>query len=254
MPRCVLFGDSITQQSFSVGGYGARVADRYARRMDVLNRGYSGYNTRWALERVAEVFPTSAAAADNVKLVTVFFGANDAALPDLSGARQHVPLDEYRRNLAAITAHIRRSCGDGCAIALITPPPVDHAKRLAFQRERYADDATGELERTNEAAGKYAAACVEVAAAEGLPVVELWQAMQAADGGAAQYLSDGLHLSPAGNAFVAEALLAVVAECWPALAVTVCRWTGASANSGSSCPGLPQHLEWHDGLCGVEKS
>jgi len=47
----VLFGDSLTQMSWNpeLGGIGARVADLYARKLDVLNRGYSGYNTDWAL-------------------------------------------------------------------------------------------------------------------------------------------------------------------------------------------------------------
>ena len=42
--RIILFGDSITQFSFDAdkGGWGARIADRYQRRADVLNRGYSG--------------------------------------------------------------------------------------------------------------------------------------------------------------------------------------------------------------------
>jgi len=44
----------------------------YVRRADVLNRGFSGYNTRWALELLPEVKDTVSGA----KLVTVFFGAS----------------------------------------------------------------------------------------------------------------------------------------------------------------------------------
>ena len=249
LPSAILFGDSITQFSWSDGGFGSRLAEHYVRRMDVLNRGYSGYNTRWALERIGEVFPPMPMRSPGaVRLVTIFFGANDAALPEKEGKRQHVPLEDYKRNLTAIVAHVRSSCGEDVAIAIITPPPVFHPKRLAYQVERYGDDATGELERTNEVAGAYAAACAEVAAAEALPLVELWKAMQAAEGGMAQYLSDGLHLSRAGNAFVAEAILAVVAATWPELAVAVDPRTGACANSATSCAALPQHLPWHDAL------
>ena len=43
-------------------------------------------------------------------LVTIFFGANDAALPDRSSARQHVPLLEYKENLKRIVEHIRVGC------------------------------------------------------------------------------------------------------------------------------------------------
>ena len=46
-------------------------------------RGYSGYNTRWARLLLPKIFPTSPPVP--AKLVTVFFGANDAALPDRLG-------------------------------------------------------------------------------------------------------------------------------------------------------------------------
>lgn len=48
-PGWLLFGDSITQQSFSAGGYGQWMSDNYQRRADIINRGYGGYNTEWAL-------------------------------------------------------------------------------------------------------------------------------------------------------------------------------------------------------------
>ena len=48
-PKIVLFGDSITQLSFSAKdrGFGCYISDAFQRRADVLNRGYSGYNTDW---------------------------------------------------------------------------------------------------------------------------------------------------------------------------------------------------------------
>jgi len=67
----MLFGDSITQGSWDLNGIGARLSCWflflfsslheemeltdprnlvvYARKMDVLNRGLSGYNTEWAI-------------------------------------------------------------------------------------------------------------------------------------------------------------------------------------------------------------
>lgn len=38
------------------------VQDVYARKLDVLNRGFSGYNTEWALpvlDQVRDIWPTS---------------------------------------------------------------------------------------------------------------------------------------------------------------------------------------------------
>ena len=77
-PQWVLFGDSITQKGFATGGWAGVLADSWQRRVDVINRGYSGYNSRWATHLLSHVFPADAP----IQLATVFFGANDATLPD----------------------------------------------------------------------------------------------------------------------------------------------------------------------------
>jgi lysophospholipase L1-like esterase len=41
-PQVVLLGDSITQNSFDSGGWGAQLAHWYVRKADVVNRGFSG--------------------------------------------------------------------------------------------------------------------------------------------------------------------------------------------------------------------
>lgn len=46
---------------------------------DVVLRGYSGYNLAWAQHLLAKVFPLQAPPLKPA-LVTIFFGANDAAL------------------------------------------------------------------------------------------------------------------------------------------------------------------------------
>ena len=38
-PVWVLFGDSLTERSFDLGGWGSSIQHRYYRRIDVLNRG-----------------------------------------------------------------------------------------------------------------------------------------------------------------------------------------------------------------------
>ena len=45
----------------------------------MIARGYSGYNTRWAAYILQSIFVKGQAPPD---FVTIFFGANDAALPD----------------------------------------------------------------------------------------------------------------------------------------------------------------------------
>lgn len=39
--------------------------------------------------------------------VTIFFGANDAAILGRTSERQHVPLDEYKENLKKIVLHLK---------------------------------------------------------------------------------------------------------------------------------------------------
>lgn len=76
--------------------------------MDFLVRGYSGYNTRWALKVLDKVFPPEKEVTDGSPVaVTVFFGANDACLPDRSGSFQHVPIDEYKNNLSSIISSLK---------------------------------------------------------------------------------------------------------------------------------------------------
>jgi len=249
--KLVLFGDSITQASFSASdrGWGARLADRYQRRADVLNRGFAGYNTDWFLRFAA----TGAGQVDllahgDVRLVAVFFGANDASDPVLN-ARQHVPLDAFRSNLGDVAALARRHFGPAVRVVLISPPPVCHAKRLQFQRERYGEKATGELERTLELSGKYANCVKEVARELGLPFLDLWTTMQFTPSGESRdwedFLSDGLHLSASGNEFLGDSLIAMIDRLLPDLSVTPCPQSG-NINSSSICPAMERTGLWHD--------
>jgi len=203
-PSIALFGDSITQFSFSEGGWGACLADTYQRRADILNRGYSGYNTRWALRLLEQVFPES---REPPVAATMFFGANDAALPDGCAARQHVPVAEYKENLARMVAVVR-SRGVR-SIILITPPPVHEPARLEDLRAR-GEQGVELPERTNEAVGQYARAVCEVAQDLDAPVVNLWKAFQQQEGWQTSLLNDGLHLTAAGNALVFQELMAAI--------------------------------------------
>ncbi|XP_057979103.1 GDSL esterase/lipase WDL1 isoform X2 [Malania oleifera] len=58
-PLFVLFGSSIAQLSFSNGGWGAILSDIYARKADILLRGYYGWNSRRAIQVLDKVFPKS---------------------------------------------------------------------------------------------------------------------------------------------------------------------------------------------------
>ncbi|XP_068636799.1 GDSL esterase/lipase At5g62930 [Aristolochia californica] len=198
-PQIVLFGDSITEQSFWPGGWGASLADTYSRKADVVVRGYSGYNTKWALFLLNELFPLGFATPPVA--VTVFFGANDAALLGRTGERQHVPIEDYKENLRKIVHHLKE-CSETMLVVLITPPPIDESGRKEYARLQYGDNATELPERTNEMAGVYAEACRGVAKDLGALSIDLWSKMQEKEGWQKKFLRDGLHLTAEGNAIV----------------------------------------------------
>jgi lysophospholipase L1-like esterase len=221
-PEFVLFGDSITQQSFGPGGWSAAVADVYQRTADIRLRGYSGYNTRWALPLLPGLFPSIGRPP---ALVTIFFGANDANLPaplrnqDASASRQFVPLDEYAANLRTIMDTIRAmNSGAPPRILLITPPPCDGEGWHAHCVKTYAPDYKSDCEpnRSFENTARYAAACVELGAETNTPVLDLHSAM-ASRADWRSLLSDGLHPNAAGGKVIASAVLDAIATFYPEL-------------------------------------
>mmetsp|Transcript_28832 Transcript_28832/g.33510 ORF Transcript_28832/g.33510 Transcript_28832/m.33510 type:complete len:313 (+) Transcript_28832:76-1014(+) len=267
--KIVLYGDSITQMSFSatLSGWGSYLADVYQRRCDVFNRGMSGYNTDWFIKYLEtdeghnDVFGMlrDDDKSANVKLVTIFFGANDASHPELN-PRHHVPVARFASNLKVIVKKCQSNYGEDVNIILITPPPVHHDSRLKYQVQRYKEKATGNLERTLSLSGEYAKAVENVANELQLPCLNLWKEMQEdsdLEGKVetdkerfALYLSDGLHLSRDGNLFVGRRLVNVIAKHYPSIAVTSCPLTsycGNSSSSGGSDLGGEGGIgPWHD--------
>lgn len=127
-PQFILFGDSITQ--FGQDEIQPALQKLYARRMDIVNRGLSGYTSTMALQTIPHFLPCTYPAPQPwnpqfpippIKLMTVFFGANDACLP---GNSQHLPLKEYVTSLRRIINYkvLKRH---GTKVIIIVPPPVN---------------------------------------------------------------------------------------------------------------------------------
>ncbi|XP_071733341.1 GDSL esterase/lipase At5g62930 [Rutidosis leptorrhynchoides] len=210
-PQIVLFGDSITEQSFKLGGWGASLTDTYSRKADIVVRGYGGYTTRWALFMLHHIFPLSCSTPPVA--TTVFFGANDAALPGRTSERQHVPIEEYKENLRKIVHHLKE-CSPTILIVLISPPPIDEEGRLDYAKSVYGEKAMKLPERTNEVTGTYANGCVEVAKELSVSSINMWSKMQETQGWQKKFLSDGLHLTPDGNRFVYEEVVRIFNGAW----------------------------------------
>ncbi|GKV28296.1 hypothetical protein SLEP1_g37371 [Rubroshorea leprosula] len=116
-PQFVLFGSSIVQLSFGNGGWGATLADIYARKADIFLRGYYGWNSRRAVEVLDKVFPKDAAI--HPSLVIVYFGGNDSMGPHPSGLGPHVPLNEYVENMRKIATHLKVHSQHTCDTAVL---------------------------------------------------------------------------------------------------------------------------------------
>ncbi|KAL8526671.1 hypothetical protein ACS0TY_015756 [Phlomoides rotata] len=210
-PEIVLFGSSIVQMCFNVGGWGSILSDLYDTKADIIIRGYAGWNSRNALEVLNQVFPQDA--ADHPSLVIVYFGGNDAMLPHPSGLGPHVPLHEYVENMKKIALHLR-SLSEDIRIIFLTSPPVDEA----MIRQNFGN-LFDKQERTNEACRIYSEALVDLGKQIDVKVINLWTAFQHRDDWGTAYLWDGIHLLPGGCKVVVKEILKVLrgAEWEPSL-------------------------------------
>ncbi|KAG7396189.1 hypothetical protein PHYBOEH_002630 [Phytophthora boehmeriae] len=207
-PVLLLAGDSLTEKGTNPKSMGwvTQLQHDYARSADIVPRGLSGYNTRWYLEYSMPIIESEIAnGIYTPAFITVWLGANDAALPEGSSSEQHVPIETYKENLKKIV-HAFRTMAPDARILLITPPHVDDATRQR-RAKRYEGAKRGLVDRTNAVAGEYAAACVETANSLGVSVLDLhtyfndmpeWRRRN--------LLEDGLHLNTRGNKLMYEQL------------------------------------------------
>ncbi|RHN72044.1 putative SGNH hydrolase-type esterase domain-containing protein [Medicago truncatula] len=155
-------------------------------------RGYRGYNTRWALKVLEKVFPVSHGSDRGTETapiaLTIFFGANDACLPNRCYVFQHVPLHEYKDNLRSIVSFFKISINE-------------ELTRPSFKIR--VNNPEGLPEWTNEAAGEYAKACILwPMSVKFLSLISGLKCNGSLDG-----KNDGLHLTNGGNQFVFEEVI-----------------------------------------------
>jgi lysophospholipase L1-like esterase len=112
-PTIIMLGDSLTQMGSDVNyaGFVAAMQNQYQRKADILDRGFSGYNTR----HILGLFPKILETTPNVLLTSILIGTNDAAFLE----KIHIPLEEYETNLISIVklAQTRGKC------IMMSPPP-----------------------------------------------------------------------------------------------------------------------------------
>ncbi|KAI8331766.1 SGNH hydrolase-type esterase domain-containing protein [Chlamydoabsidia padenii] len=219
----VLFGDSITQISFSpaLTGLSTLLADTYQRKMDIVNRGFSGYNTSLALPILRELLPKKKEQRKqkaHIELMTIFFGANDAAFPSSS---QNVPVDQYQANLKKMITMIQDKkstyYNPTVRVVLINQPPLNDT----MWKQKCEDEGIP-LDRSAARAKVYAAAAKQVGEEMNVTTLDLWsKIMEQASGsfnGTGTFLMDGLHLNADGYSILYNMLMDTIQTKYPEIA------------------------------------
>lgn len=176
--KLVCFGDSITSRT---EGYDRPLLTinltlKLGKAWEIINAGVPGNHTFDALERIQRDVLTH-----NPDLVTVLFGANDAA------HHKRVQLVDYKRNLTDIVTILSPK-----KVILISPSPVD-------ERVQHA--------RTNLELKEYAEAVKEVSEATGSQYIDFFSKMMGFRN-VSELLkgqrNDGLHFGELGYDYLSD--------------------------------------------------
>ncbi|KAM7215706.1 SGNH hydrolase-type esterase domain containing protein [Rhypophila decipiens] len=217
-PQVVLFGDSLFQGAAETSGgfsFQGALQTQLMRRFDVVNRGFSGYNTSNALQALPQIFAPWTEGGPQLKYLVILLGANDASLPR-SIDNQHVPLPKFKENLRNIITH-PNIASHKPKIFLVTPPPLDEI------RMKVVDLANGysDVSRLSKTSAAYSQAVRDLAAEyDNVTLIDLCKAIMDVaiaktpgyeptpgrpvlgdpEGGERGYLEqllpDGLHMNP----------------------------------------------------------
>ncbi|KAI2630685.1 SGNH hydrolase [Hypoxylon sp. NC1633] len=186
--QVVLFGDSLFQGASQVQdgfSFQGALQSQCIRYLDVVNRGFSGYNTKNALKLLPEIFLPPSPSNPRIEYLLVLLGANDACLP-IPTNTQGVPIEQYKENLINIITHdyVR---AHNPKILLVTPPPVDEIRITVL------DLASGHAQATRQAAvsAAYSETARKVAAeVPGVVLIDLQKAI----------MDKAISLTPKGDA------------------------------------------------------
>ncbi|EJS41727.1 iah1p [Saccharomyces arboricola H-6] len=208
--KFLIFGDSITEFAFNVRpieddkdqyALGAALVNEYTRKMDIVQRGFKGYTSRWAVKVLSEILKNES----NIVMATIFFGANDACL----AGPQRVPLPEFIDNISQMVSLMK--VHHICPI-IVGPGLVDREK---WDKAKPEEIAIGYV-RTNENFAVYSDALAKLADEESLPFVDLNKAFrEKGDDSWRNLLTDGLHFSGEGYKIFHDELMKAIEAFYP---------------------------------------
>ncbi|KAF4045080.1 GDSL-like Lipase/Acylhydrolase family [Phytophthora infestans] len=229
-PVVLLTGDSHTQKGTNPAesGWVSLLQNQFVMTSDVITRGLPGYNTKWFSKFIAPSIKREIQAGvyNTPSLITVWFGSNDAALANGTSSKTHVSIEDFKENLKKVVRQFW-TAAPAADILLITPPHVNDAARAELSAEK-----NGTIDRTNAMAKEYARACVEVADAVGVQVLDLNTFFNTMPESSRNELlqADGLHLNSKGNILVDEQLRRKIADKFPSLGNNLEVWQFPAAS------------------------
>ncbi|CAK7894683.1 isoamyl acetate-hydrolyzing esterase [[Candida] anglica] len=193
--KFLLFGDSITEWSYRNGGFGALLQNDYARKMDVVCRGFSGFNSNHAVEILPKLLEM-----DKYSIMTIFFGTNDAL-----NTFQGVPIDKTKKNLKFL---VELSLKSGIKVILIGP--ALHSREL-YRAANPDDDYVGSEENNR----KYCEAAKSVSMETGVPFIDLCTEFDNSGLPINQLLVDGIHFTSNGYKILYESISNTIKSVYP---------------------------------------
>lgn len=198
--KLILLGDSNTQYAFGRSGWASSIADLLQRKCDVINRGFSGYNTTNIRAILPDIF--NEFKPELICGVVIMLGSNDSTKPE--NVKQHVPLDTYKQNLAYIIDYLISYGVDQQKLVMISPPRINEREWLNTQ-----PDGT----HYDHLVLEYAQCFMAVARDKQIRSLDFNRLMhEYGDEKYAELLYDGLHLSDMGGKLLFDNLLPVLDE------------------------------------------
>ena len=193
--KFIALGDSNTEQGFGHSQWLSKIAEMFERKLDVINRGFSGYNSehiRYFLKDILDEFDVESIAG-----MTILLGTNDSV--NKTNTLQHVPLKKFKENMELIIKYLISKGIKANRIILISPPRIDDRKleQIMGKSKTYLDSLVKE----------YAQVCREIVDELDVLFLDLNKAMfDVGDMKYAEYLSDGIHFTYEGGTYLFEKL------------------------------------------------